>query len=247
VDQDDDPTDRKEPTMTADRAWVLLHGTPLDPDVWTELAPRLRSRQPVVAPAVASLAGASDPQAALAARLAGELDDVAERWDVVGHSFGGQIALDLALLAPERIASLSIICSRDTPFPAFAAAAADLRAGAAPNPEAALTRWFRPDELRAGGWLVGYAHDRITHADHERWATDLDGIARYDRSARVGAISAPATLICAAHDPVSDVAAMTALAGRLPNAQLHVDAEAAHCSPLLDAQLLAARLSGPLG
>jgi 3-oxoadipate enol-lactonase len=47
-----------------------------------------------------------------------------------GHSFGRQVALDLALLIPDRIATVTLICSRDTPFPGFAAAAASLRRAA---------------------------------------------------------------------------------------------------------------------
>ena len=105
--------------MTVARAWVLLHGTPLNPDVWSELSPALGS-QPVLAPIVTPTANDRHPQLTVAQRLAIELPLVADRWDVVGHSFGGQIALELALLAPARVATLSVICSRDTPFPPFA-------------------------------------------------------------------------------------------------------------------------------
>ena len=62
---------------------------------------------------------------------------------VVGHSFGGQVALDLALLAPARVRALTLICSRDTPFPAFAATAAALRRGDPVDPDAALGRCSR--------------------------------------------------------------------------------------------------------
>lgn len=43
-------------------------------------------------------------------------------------SRAGQVAIDFALLAPRRAQTLTVVCSRDTPFPAFAAAAARLRA-----------------------------------------------------------------------------------------------------------------------
>ena len=82
--------------MTARRAWILLHGTPLDPDVWADLKSAL-DEQPVYAP--------------IAQRLISELPALADRWDVVGYSFGGQIAIELALLAPDRVASLSLICT----------------------------------------------------------------------------------------------------------------------------------------
>jgi pimeloyl-ACP methyl ester carboxylesterase len=44
------------------------------------------------------------PQLAVAQRLISELPASADQWDVVGHSFGDQIAIELALLAPDRIA-----------------------------------------------------------------------------------------------------------------------------------------------
>jgi pimeloyl-ACP methyl ester carboxylesterase len=69
---------------------------------------------------------------------------------VVGHSFGGQIALDFALLAPQRVQALTLICTRDTPFPAFAGAAARLRHGSPVDVAAALRRWFTAPELSAG-------------------------------------------------------------------------------------------------
>ena len=71
--------------------------------------------------------------------------------DVVGHSFGGQVAIDLALLAPQRIKTLTLVCSRDTPFSAFAAAVARLRHGDPVDTAAALGRWFTEPELDTGG------------------------------------------------------------------------------------------------
>ncbi len=229
--------------MTVPRAWVLLHGTPLDPDVWTGLSPFLRTQQPVIAPEVNPPVGHPRPQQPLAERLAETLPRVADQWDVVGHSFGGQIAIELALLAPERVATLAVVCSRDTPFPSFAQAATGLRDGAAIDLDGALQRWFTPAELQAGHQLIAYARERLTSADRPSWATALDGIATYDRAGSVHLIHTPTLLVCAGLDPVSDPAAMRALADRLPNGQLHIDADAAHLSPFLQPARLAARLT----
>ncbi len=230
--------------MTAARAWILLHGTPLDPDVWSDLAPILRMRQPVHAPGVTPRTDDIDPQRAIAGRLAVELADFADRWDVVGHSFGGQVAIELALLAPDRVATLSIICSRDTPFPPFARTAESLRAGAPIDVDGALQRWFRIDEQRSDDRLVAYARQRLTNADRASWAAALDGIARYDRSGDVHLITAPTLLICAEHDPVSDPTAMGALAARLPGGRLEILPDARHLSPLIQPESLGARLDG---
>jgi pimeloyl-ACP methyl ester carboxylesterase len=69
----------------------------------------------------------------------------------VGHSCGGQVALDFALLAPQRVRTLTVMCSRDTAFPPIAAAAARLRSGNPVDIGTALSRWFTPPELSADG------------------------------------------------------------------------------------------------
>lgn len=101
-------------------AWLLLHGTPLDPAVWDAVRRELGD-PPVCAPDL-RLVAAGEDQAALAARAHEALDAArlgSAPVHVVGHSFGGQVALEFALAFPERVASLGIVCSRDTPFPAL--------------------------------------------------------------------------------------------------------------------------------
>ena len=127
---------------------------------------------------------------------------------LVGHSFGGQVALDIALAAPGLVASLCLICSRDTPFPPFSATAQQLRSGHQPDVSAAMNRWFRPTETVANGPVVRYARACLEQADPREWASALDAIAGFDRSQQVSSISAPCTLIAAEHDTVSTPAAM---------------------------------------
>ena len=214
--------------------WLLLHGTPLTPHVWDGVAGYLRRQGPVWCPDVSPVAGRRDAQAALARRLASALDRSPGQRHVAGHSFGGQVAIDLALLAPQRVQTLTLVCSRDTPFPAFAAAAARLRRGAPVDVAAVLGRWFTARELHAGGPVVAYARHCLEHADRASWAAALDAIAGYDRADRVGSIGVPATLIAAELDQVSTPAAMSALASRLPRADLQIMAGAAHMTPFTD-------------
>jgi pimeloyl-ACP methyl ester carboxylesterase len=214
--------------------WLLLHGTPLTPQVWDGVAGYLRDYGPAWSPDVSAVAGSQDAQAALAAHLVSALGQFPERLHVVGHSFGGQVAIDVALLAPQRVQTLTLICSRDTPFAPFAAAAAQLRSGGAVDADAALGRWFTAPELIAGGPVVTYARRCLQQADRSSWAAALDAIAAYDRAARVASIDIPCTLIAAELDQVSTPAAMSALAGRLPQATLHILAGAAHMTPFTD-------------
>jgi len=232
-------------------SWLLLHGTPLTPEVWDGVAARLAPSGPALCPAItpgvapagtgATVPGgeARDAQGTLAVRLAAEVAQRPGRLHVVGHSFGGQVALDFTLLVPERVATLTLLCSRDTPFPAFAAAAARLRAGDPVDAGAALGRWFTPAELGRAGPVVSYARRCLQQADRRSWATALDAIARYDRAGRTASIQAPATLIAAELDQVSTPAAMSALADRLPRARLQVLPGAAHMTPFTDPAALA--------
>ena len=96
--------------------WVLLHGTPLNPEVWDGVAARLGNLGPVCCPAVTPSGDSDDATTELAGRLASAAGRLPARMNLVGHSFGGQVALDLALLVPARVRSLTLICSRDTPF-----------------------------------------------------------------------------------------------------------------------------------
>ena len=223
--------------------WLLLHGTPLSPDVWHGVASELR-RHGRVDCLDTRLGDACRTTRDLAERMADEWLPPGQRVNVAGHSFGGQVALDIALLAPERVASVSLLCSRDTPFPAFAATAAALRSGDPVDAEAALARWFRDDEIAADGPVVRYARDRLRRADREEWALALDEIATYDRSALVARLDVPVTLIAAEQDPVSTPDVMADLAGRLPRATLHVQRGARHMTPYADPVALARLLDG---
>ena len=223
--------------------WLLLHGTPLTPEVWDGVAACLAPSGPVTCPDITPAGEDRDVPAALAVRVAAEVAELPGRLHVVGHSFGGQVALDLALLAPQRVATLTLVCSRDTPFPPFAAAAARLRDGSPVDTGAALGRWFTPAELDQGGPVVSYARRRLEQADRRSWAAALDAIARYDRADHTGSIQAPATLIAAELDQVSTPEAMSAMAGRLPRATLQVLPGAAHMSPFTDPAALAELIS----
>jgi pimeloyl-ACP methyl ester carboxylesterase len=224
--------------------WVLLHGTPLTPAVWDEVAAYLRPSGPVVCPEITPPGGVRDAQHDLAARLMFELEGRPERVHVVGHSFGGQVALDLALLAPQRVRTLTIICSRDTPFPPFAAAAESLRRGDPVDVGAALGGWFTEPELDSGGSVVTYARRCLNEADPGAWAAALDAIAGYDRAGRAASVEVPVTLIAAELDQVSSPDAMAAFAGHLPRGRLQVLAQAAHMTPFTDPAALAQRILG---
>lgn len=222
------------------RRWLALTGTPLHPSIWSAVADRLDG--PLWAPDVTPPAGIREPQRHVAERVAARARATGGTWSVVGHSFGGQVALELALAAPGLVDRLVVVGSRDTPFPAFAAAADALDAGGPVDVEGALTRWFRPAERQAHPEVVADIAGQLRRADRASWATGLRGIARFDAADRVAAITAPVSVLAAGHDPVSPPEVMAAMAGRLPGAAFAVWPEAAHLSPFLYPDRLAAAL-----
>jgi pimeloyl-ACP methyl ester carboxylesterase len=233
--------------------WLLLHGTPLSPRVWDGVRAHLTAD--AVAPDLAELteSAAMSPlreeqkpgpgflQTEVAALVLAALPDDDEMV-IVGHSSGGQVAIEVALLAPERLARLVVVCSRHTPFPAFADGARAVRACRPVDFDAGLRRLFTPQELAAEGPAVRYARRQLQTAPRGPWAASLDAVATYDRASAVGRIAAPASLFAAGLDEVSPPAVMAELAAALPHANLEVVSAWAHMSPFADPAAFAARL-----
>jgi len=219
-------------------SWVLLHGTPLTPAVWRDTA-RLLSDQPVLVPDCTRVP-VTHAQGTLAARLAAAIGD--KTVDVVGHSFGGQIAIDLALLRPQQVRSLTILCSRDTPFPAFAQTAEAVRAGDPPSVEASLNRWFTAEELRAERPAIRQARSELESASRAHWAGALDAIATFDRSSRSTELTMPVALMAAGGDAVSTPTVMEELSTRISRASFALHAAWMHMSPFVDPSRLATLL-----
>jgi 3-oxoadipate enol-lactonase len=225
--------------------WVFLHGTPLTPEVWTSIAHAVSSA--VTSISRPSLNSRGDA-AAHAARIADQLPKH-DMITVVGHSFGGQVAIDLALvLAREkRLGGLALLCTRATPFPPFREAAEVIRSAHASDPEAAIDRWFTPEERRYGAPVIEYAKERLRDADPEVWADALESISRYDRESDLATISAPSMVIAAEYDIVSPPGVMEAMAARLPGSRFHVLRDTSHMGPFLRPDVISDLLRQGLG
>lgn len=213
-------------------AWLLLHGVPLTPACWGPVVQELARTDPadVVAPPLTADQNSSAVQADVAQKLIDEYRDEHSAFHVVGHSFGGQVALEFALRAPDLTADLTLLCTRDTPFPAFTALSAAVRTGPV-DVAASLARWFTPAEIDGDGPAVRYTRQTLSDADRNSWATALAAIGSFDCSGRSPSITAPTTIMAAENDGVSTVEAMSAMATRIPGSLLQVLPGAGHMSP----------------
>ncbi|WP_226345927.1 alpha/beta fold hydrolase [Agilicoccus flavus] len=114
--RDDGPTDG--PVV------VLLHGFPQDSSAWAEVTPRLvAAGMRVLAPDLRGYSPGARPRDVAAYRIEVLGGDVlallsaagVERAHVVGHDWGGALAWEVALAAPDRVDSLTVL---STPHPA---------------------------------------------------------------------------------------------------------------------------------
>ena len=93
---------------------LLLHGVPETSSLWRDVQPALAQDRLVIAPDLPGLGGStySGPYdvPSLVAQLLALLDHLVpgRQVDVVGHDWGGSLALGLAGLAPERVRRLAV-------------------------------------------------------------------------------------------------------------------------------------------
>lgn len=92
---------------------LLLHSGVADRRMWSDVAPALAAAHRVVAPDLRGFGDSPLPgeQFTDAADLVALLDDLGvDRAAVVGSSFGGRVALELATSHPGRVSALVLLC-----------------------------------------------------------------------------------------------------------------------------------------
>ena len=215
---------------------VLVHAGVADARMWEPIVPALAASRRVVRFDMRgfgqsrSWRGAFSPAADLAALL----DAVAiPRAHVVGASFGGLVALELAASAPDRVASLVLL----------AAALPDIEESAellafAEAEEAAITVGKTEDavEINVRMWASHSTPEvRTLVADMQRdaFALQLREGAESDEldppvSARLGEIAVPATVAYGDRDVEDFPQIARRLHAELPDATLHEIADAGH-------------------
>lgn len=230
-------------------AVVLLHGTPFDADAWDPLVPLLAGRRVVRFDARGHGVAAAVPVAdyrRLAADVVAVLDHlgVAEA-HVVGHSWGGETAQRVAVDHPDRVARLSLVCTRASPFPPFTALAATLRSGGVRSGgvgsggvdsggvdlETMLGRWFTDAERAEPDGVAAAVRGRLRAADPQRWAEALEMIGTFDDLGELARIPVPVDVVAAELDGVSPPEHMTLISDAVPSGVLHVLAGARHLVP----------------
>jgi pimeloyl-ACP methyl ester carboxylesterase len=105
---------REQPSDAGGTPVLLLHGVPETASCWSALAPRLAEGRRVLAPDLPGLGGSTYTGPYDVASLVGELAALVEaevpggRVDVVGHDWGGSLALGLAGARPDLVRRLVV-------------------------------------------------------------------------------------------------------------------------------------------
>jgi pimeloyl-ACP methyl ester carboxylesterase len=244
------------PVAHAAHPVVLLHSGGMSSRQWRRLAEALAPNHDVVAP---DLLGSGDNPpwsddapfdlevelAPLEQRIAA----LAEPVHLVGHSYGGLLALALARRHPERVRSLTVYdpvafgvlhaaddregledLSRAARDPVFTD---PIRGGDAAWFEAFIDYWNGP-----GGWrgLAPSAQQSFLRVGRKVFAEVMALMGERTPAAAYAGIAAPALLLSGGRSPAAARRVVALLAAALPHARTLVLEDAGHMGPLTHAE-----------
>jgi pimeloyl-ACP methyl ester carboxylesterase len=230
---------------------ILIHGNPATHSLWRPFVKRVADVRRTYAMDLPGFGGSPAPDdlggyalealAATVLRFA-DLRGIG-RFDLVGHSFGGGIAITLAAMAPERVRTLAAI----TPLPDRAPPLANLL-NLPLTERAALALWrTAPRRVRYGfsrrwtrvSYGAGYTADRGREVAAEaagentvrtmcRLMTSVDYTAYRAAMERVQAADMPLLLVGAGRDRVIPERLFADVRARMPRAACHIFPESGH-------------------
>ena len=218
-------------------AVVFLHPMGLDGSTWDIVAARFEPHFTTVlfdlpghgrSPRLAD--GAKIPEYADAVKRS--LADLGlKRPIVVGASFGGMIALTLALSNPDSVKGLIIsACPHGTPAADRALVAKrgedGFAGGMAAVVEATLSRWFTPG-FRDSTTVQDYRR-RLLADDVAGWRAGWYAISTYDVRARLPELKVPVLCVAGRDDASVPLAVMQEMAAEIAGAQITVIEKGPH-------------------
>lgn len=211
------------------RSLVLLHGLMGAVSNWTDTASFFQGRYRT-APVAFSLFEAHSPYhsvPSLTDFALQRMDDLGIRRTVLfGNSMGGQIALNMALQAPERVAALVLVGSAGLTERSLGDAAP-----LSPSRKYIYDRVREcfHDECWATESLVDEVHGLLGSTRNKLRLVKLARALReYNLYERLPEITCPALLVWGRQDTITPVVVAETFAERIPNARLHVLNECGH-------------------
>lgn len=229
--------------MSAMATLVLVHGAGCDRHFFDELVRHLDG----VETHALDLPGRGASPSAPAGSVAEAADFVAkglaergiERAVVLGHSFGGAVAIELALTSPARVAGLVLVSTgaRLRVHPAILEAMR--RAAEQGEPAVSHLPWL-PEADRA---LVERVTAHLRAVPPASTFADWQAANAFDRMTELSRIAAPALVVAGTNDPLTPPKYAKYLAEHLPHARLALVEGAGHMLPVEHAIDLAREVS----
>lgn len=229
---------RHEPCAAADPAGslVLVNSLGTTSSMWDDLVPLLRTRFDVVR---YEQRGYGTEDAAdgpfwlddLVTDLVAVLDEAGlQRTHLAGISLGGMVAVRAAARHPDRIRSLTIICSAPVlPEDAWIARAEEVRtAGIEAIRDIVVTRWFTPRFAAGHPDVVQRYGDMLVGNDAEQYARACEMLAAADVRGDLAAVAAPTLVIGGSADVATPPADQELYATGIPGARLLILDDVAH-------------------
>ena len=201
---------------------VLLHGLAGSHRWWRYVIPAFARHFEVVVPELVGFGGSRPaPRQPDMPEMASVIDEWLIRTgmphvDLVGHSMGAEIAIHLAAGVPERVGRLVLVSAAGVPRELSATAAARLASD--------LTR------LRAWGrrsFVTTIAVDSLRAGPFTLYRT-LRHLLSDDVRPLLPRVRQPTLLVWGANDPVTPLRDAHVMRNLLPDARLHVVADASH-------------------
>jgi pimeloyl-ACP methyl ester carboxylesterase len=234
---------------------LLIHSGGFTSRQWRKLADQLAPRFRVLAPDLLGYGAEPWPVGkpfhfhADVAHLEPMLDEPAH---VVGHSYGGLIAMQLALAAPSRVLSLAL-------YEPVAFGVLDEPADQPARDAVAQLSAYMPDESGVDeAWLAAFVDwwngegawqhlgedtKRAFRAVGWKLSQEVASlVADRTDSARYATITAPTLLLGGERSQPAERRVLDKLVATLPNARLHVFPELGHMGPITHASLVNAEI-----
>ena len=222
--------------------WLTLaHPLGADLTVWDDLVPKLTDHFRVLRYDSRGH-GRSDitPGPYAIAQLAADATALLSSLEIpythfVGISMGGAVAQQVALDAPERIASLTLIDTTagydDADAKLFLARAAQARShGMKELAQGTLERWLGERFRKRHPETAERIRALVAGADPEGFAAACEALASFDVRARLAEIEAPTLVLVGENDPSTPPAVARRIADGIAGARLEIVPDAAHLS-----------------
>ncbi|MFF5971106.1 alpha/beta fold hydrolase [Streptomyces sp. NPDC012769] len=174
--------------------------------------------------------------AELGDRLLATLDELGvQRFGYAGCALGGAVGLDLALRAPQRVASLALVATspRFGTADEFRQRGVIVRTnGLEPMARSAPEQWFTPAFAGAQPAIVDWAVQMVRTTDPGCYIAACEALAVFDVREALGRIGVPALILVGADDRITGPAEARTLVAGIADARLAVVPGASHLAPV---------------